>query len=74
MANSSSVFNETAEWCLENAIQTQDGELLSGLWYVGVIMSICASCASNLGVNIQKVRQLYFTPFCPLYACIYAYI
>ena len=31
---------------------------LGGLWYVGMIMSICASIASNLGVNLQKFSMM----------------
>ena len=34
------------------------GELLTGLWYVGVIMSIVASISSNLGVNVQKFSMM----------------
>lgn len=46
------------EQCLRDAISTGiDGELLTGLWYVGVVLSIFSSIISNLGVNIQKVRH-----------------
>ncbi|GBG29603.1 Magnesium transporter NIPA2 [Hondaea fermentalgiana] len=48
----------TAELCLEMAVVTAEGEILSGLWYVGVILSILSSIASNLGVNIQKYSML----------------
>eukprot|EP00924_Labyrinthula_sp_SR-Ha-C_P013486 maker-scaffold_5-snap-gene-4.6-mRNA-1 protein AED:0.02 eAED:0.02 QI:244/1/1/1/0.75/0.6/5/116/582 len=45
----------SAEECLRLAVVTSaDGEVLSNLWYVGVIISVLASVASNLGVNIQK--------------------
>mmetsp|Transcript_25787 Transcript_25787/g.73040 ORF Transcript_25787/g.73040 Transcript_25787/m.73040 type:complete len:519 (+) Transcript_25787:194-1750(+) len=48
----------TADECLEAAVvQGESGELLAGLWYVGVIMSILSSIASNLGVNIQKLSM-----------------
>ena len=33
-------------------------DLLTGLWYVGVIMSIIASISSNLGVNVQKYSMI----------------
>lgn len=53
MANNSSLLN--AEICLENSFAVNDdGELLDGLWYIGVSLSIFSSVASNLGVNTQK--------------------
>lgn len=48
----------TAHQCLANAIQTRNGVLLSGLWYIGVILSIVASIISNAGVNLQKFSMM----------------
>ena len=50
----------TPELCLQIAQATgEDGELLSGMWYIGVILSILSSIASNLGVNVQKVTIVW---------------
>jgi len=57
MANETEALS--AEECLQIAVvQGVNGEVLSGLWYVGVTLSILSSIASNLGVNIQKYSML----------------
>jgi len=49
----------TAAYCLEIAIvKDESGDMLSGLWYVGVSLSIVSSILSNLGVNIQKLSMI----------------
>lgn len=61
MLNSTMEVDLDAAACLEQAlVRAGDtgGEVLSGLWYVGVIMSIFSSIASNLGVNIQKYSMI----------------
>mmetsp|Transcript_7361 Transcript_7361/g.8449 ORF Transcript_7361/g.8449 Transcript_7361/m.8449 type:complete len:523 (-) Transcript_7361:280-1848(-) len=47
------------ELCLELAVLTaEDSQVVQDLWYVGVILSVLASVASNLGVNVQKYSMM----------------
>jgi hypothetical protein len=50
--------NATVQFC--GVVESASGELLSGEWYIGVLLSIAASICSNLGMNVQKVSELWF--------------
>lgn len=59
MVNGTNYTQLTADECLRIAVvNSSQGDILDGLWYVGVILSIFSSIASNLGVNIQKYSML----------------